>query len=123
MQSARLQPLLLIGPVLWQLASLTISGCLLQKKGQYGRLMLSMSKSQLTLFDDHIQGVFMAETQRLRDLSISIGSLLTGPLNPLTDVSGVRVGHQTLFNNNVSGAEYGIQRGCPQASYGPAFHP
>jgi hypothetical protein len=113
---------LLIGPVRPQLAPLIISGCLLQKKGQYGRLMLYMSKSQLTLFDDHIQGVLMAETQRLRDMSISVGGLLTGPLNPLTDVPGVRVGHQALFNSTISGAEHGIQRGCPQASYGPAFH-
>ena len=39
----------------------------------------------------------MAETLRLRDLGITIGGLPTGPSNTLTDVPGVRVGHQTLI--------------------------
>jgi D-aminopeptidase len=34
---------------------------------------------------------------RLRDLGLTIGDLPTGPLNALTDVSGVRVGHVTLI--------------------------
>jgi D-aminopeptidase len=34
---------------------------------------------------------------RLRDLGIQIGPLPTGPSNTLTDVPGVRVGHQTLI--------------------------
>jgi D-aminopeptidase len=34
---------------------------------------------------------------RARDLSIRIGSLPPGPLNALTDVPGVRVGHTTLI--------------------------
>ncbi|HEY7124752.1 MAG TPA: P1 family peptidase [Ktedonobacterales bacterium] len=34
---------------------------------------------------------------RLRDLGIQIGTLPTGPSNTLTDVPGVRVGHQTLI--------------------------
>lgn len=33
---------------------------------------------------------------RLRDLGITIGSLPTGPLNTITDVPGVLVGHNTL---------------------------
>ena len=33
---------------------------------------------------------------RLRDLNIDIGHYATGPLNAITDVSGVRVGHITL---------------------------
>ncbi len=33
---------------------------------------------------------------RLRDLGISIGRLAPGPLNAITDVEGVRVGHVTL---------------------------
>ncbi len=33
---------------------------------------------------------------RIRDLGIQLGILQTGPLNAITDVSGVRVGHQTL---------------------------
>ena len=34
---------------------------------------------------------------RLRDLGITIGSMPTGPLNAITDVPGVRVGHTTLI--------------------------
>jgi D-aminopeptidase len=34
---------------------------------------------------------------RLRDLGISIGRMDTGPLNAITDVPGVRVGHSTVF--------------------------
>ncbi len=34
---------------------------------------------------------------RLRDLGLSIGSLPTGPLNAITDVEGVGVGHVTLI--------------------------
>jgi D-aminopeptidase len=33
---------------------------------------------------------------RARDLGIALGSLPTGPLNAITDVAGVRVGHVTL---------------------------
>jgi len=35
--------------------------------------------------------------KRLRDLGFSIGHLPPGPLNAITDVSGVRVGHTTLI--------------------------
>ena len=34
---------------------------------------------------------------RLRDLGIAIGSYQAGPLNAITDVAGVRVGHATLI--------------------------
>lgn len=34
--------------------------------------------------------------ERARDLGLAIGTLPTGPSNSLTDVPGVRVGHQTL---------------------------
>ena len=39
-----------------------------------------------------------AQTQRprARDIGISVGSLPTGPLNAITDVAGVRVGHTTI---------------------------
>jgi D-aminopeptidase len=35
-------------------------------------------------------------TPRLRELGLSIGTLPTGPLNAITDVPGVRVGHVTV---------------------------
>jgi D-aminopeptidase len=37
---------------------------------------------------------------RLRDLGIGIGQLQTGPLNAITDVPGVRVGHATLISGD-----------------------
>ncbi len=37
---------------------------------------------------------------RLRDLGISIGEFPTGPLNSITDVSGVKVGHTTLIEGS-----------------------
>jgi len=38
--------------------------------------------------------------QRLRDLGFSIGRIPTGPLNAITDVPGVRVGHSTLIEGD-----------------------
>jgi D-aminopeptidase len=37
---------------------------------------------------------------RARDLGINIGMLQTGPLNAITDVAGVRVGHTTLISGD-----------------------
>lgn len=37
---------------------------------------------------------------RLRDLGVSIGEYPTGPLNGITDVPGVRVGHSTLIEGS-----------------------
>ncbi len=36
--------------------------------------------------------------KRLRDVGISIGKLPPGPLNAITDVAGVKVGHKTLID-------------------------
>jgi D-aminopeptidase len=45
---------------------------------------------------DQEGGQPMSERVRLRDLGVAIGMLPPGPSNSLTDVPGVRVGHQTL---------------------------
>jgi len=37
---------------------------------------------------------------RIRDLGISPGVLAPGPLNAITDVDGVRVGHRTLVDGD-----------------------
>ncbi|MGV0800975.1 S58 family peptidase, partial [Mycolicibacterium elephantis] len=37
---------------------------------------------------------------RARDHDIVIGDLPTGPLNAITDVAGVRVGHTTLVSGS-----------------------
>jgi D-aminopeptidase len=40
---------------------------------------------------------------RARDLGIKIGSLPPGPLNAITDIAGVRVGHCTVWEGDISG--------------------
>jgi D-aminopeptidase len=45
---------------------------------------------------------------RLRDLGITIGSLPVGPLNAITDVPGVRVGHLTLIEDQRNVVRTGI---------------
>lgn len=39
--------------------------------------------------------------KRLRDYGIQIGTLPTGPLNKITDVKGVKVGHSTIANGDI----------------------
>ena len=39
----------------------------------------------------------MSDRGRLRDLGISIGRLNPGPNNAITDVDGVRVGHEHTY--------------------------
>ncbi len=41
-----------------------------------------------------------AQRPRVRDLGIAIGVLPPGPLNAITDVAGVRVGHRTLVEGD-----------------------
>ncbi|HET7036833.1 MAG TPA: P1 family peptidase [Thermomicrobiaceae bacterium] len=41
---------------------------------------------------------------RLRDLGITIGTMPTGPLNAITDVPGVRVGHATVIQGEGANA-------------------
>jgi D-aminopeptidase len=45
---------------------------------------------------------------RLRDLGISVGQLPPGPLNAITDVAGVRVGHATIIHDTPSIARTGV---------------
>ncbi len=45
---------------------------------------------------------------RLRDLGITIGTLPTGPLNAITDVPGVWVGHTTLIYDEPRVARTGV---------------
>lgn len=41
-----------------------------------------------------------AQESNIRDLGIEIGVLNTGPLNAITDVQGVKVGHETLIEGS-----------------------
>ncbi len=50
----------------------------------------------------------MMVRQRLRDLGFVIGSLPTGPLNAITDVAGVAVGHRTLISDQPRVARTGV---------------
>jgi D-aminopeptidase len=45
---------------------------------------------------------------RLRDLGITVGQLPPGPLNAITDVAGVRVGHATVIHDVPSVARSGV---------------
>lgn len=45
---------------------------------------------------------------RLRDLGIAVGALPPGPLNAITDVAGVRVGHATVIRDAPSVARTGV---------------
>lgn len=47
--------------------------------------------------------------KRLRDLGIQIGKLPTGPLNAITDVAGVKVGHSTIVRGT---GKPGTRRGA-----------
>jgi D-aminopeptidase len=52
---------------------------------------------------------------RLRELGISVGQLPTGPLNAITDVAGVRVGHATLIRDTPTVARTGVTAIWPHA--------
>lgn len=43
----------------------------------------------------------MTSPRRARDLGLAFGKLPAGPLNAITDVTGVRVGHETLISGDV----------------------
>ncbi len=45
---------------------------------------------------------------RLRDLGLRTGLLPPGPLNAITDVPGVRVGHATVVHDSPSVARTGV---------------
>lgn len=53
---------------------------------------------------------------RLRDLGITIGELPTGPLNAITDVPGVTVGHVTLVYDEPRVARTGVTVVLPRGS-------
>ena len=53
----------------------------------------------LLLVSPAMQADAAPDRPRARDLGIEIGILPTGPLNAITDVAGVRVGHVTLIED------------------------
>jgi len=52
------------------------------------------------LFLFTIQTAHSQERQRARDLGIKTGILMPGPLNAITDVEGVQVGHRTIIEGD-----------------------
>jgi D-aminopeptidase len=52
------------------------------------------------LFLFTIQTAQSQERQRARDLGIKTGILMPGPLNAITDVEGVKVGHRTIIEGD-----------------------
>ncbi len=53
-------------------------------------------------------------SKRLRELGITIGHFPTGPLNAITDVNGVAVGHATLIHDQPRVARTGITMILPR---------
>lgn len=53
---------------------------------------------------------------RLRDLGIAIGELPTGPLNAITDVAGVTVGHATIIYDEPRVARTGVTVVLPRGA-------
>jgi D-aminopeptidase len=51
-----------------------------------------------------------SKRRRLRDLGITIGDFQTGPLNAITDVEGVAVGHKTLIEGAPEDVATGVVR-------------
>ncbi len=56
--------------------------------------------------------------QRLRELGIRIGRLPTGPLNAITDVAGVEVGHFTLLADEPTVVRSGVTAMLPAGKSG-----
>ena len=52
---------------------------------------------------------------RLRELGIAIGRMPTGPLNTITDVPGILVGHETLLTDEPYVARTGVTMIVPRA--------
>ena len=55
-----------------------------------------MKANDLLLFFLFIAPLHGQTRPRARDIGITVGSIPTGPLNAITDVAGVRVGHTTI---------------------------
>jgi D-aminopeptidase len=56
-----------------------------------------------------------SERKRLRELGVTIGRLPTGPLNAITDVSGVWVGQTTVIRDQLHVARTGVTVILPRA--------
>ena len=59
-----------------------------------------MKANGLLLFFLFIAPLHGQTRPRARDLGITVGSIPTGPLNAITDVAGVRVGHTTIAHGD-----------------------
>ena len=55
-----------------------------------------------------------AQRPRARDLGLAPGVFEPGPLNAITDVAGVAVGHTTLHDGD--GTRTGVTASCPTAA-------
>ncbi|MFP3360900.1 P1 family peptidase, partial [Planococcus sp. SIMBA_143] len=51
----------------------------------------------------------MQPQKRILDYGVKIGKLETGPLNSITDIEGVTVGHVTLSNGDMQTGVTSIQ--------------
>jgi len=60
--------------------------------------VVELGEDDLNLFEKYLEEG--KKRSRIRDLGISIGEYPTGPLNSITDVKGVKVGHSTLIEGS-----------------------
>ncbi|HLZ34447.1 MAG TPA: P1 family peptidase [Nitrospira sp.] len=68
----------------------------------FARLLIITLSSGLSLCISAHAGEPDASRTRARDLGLTIGSYPPGPLNAITDVAGVKVGHTTLISGEGS---------------------
>ena len=67
---------------------------------QHKRTIPANALAHTRVAADHIAHGSTAGRPRARDLGIAPGALTPGPLNAITDVAGVRVGHVTLIEGD-----------------------
>lgn len=70
------------------------------QKREYEIKQMTRNK-KLQLINEKRGGRFMKNQKRIRDYSITIGSLKPGIKNSITDVPGVKVGHVTLDDGDI----------------------
>lgn len=64
------------------------------------RVEIAVAIALVVCWSSHGQAVQREARPRIRDVGLTVGILPTGPLNAITDVGGVKVGHTTLIQGD-----------------------
>ena len=67
---------------------------------RFGLMILAPLLGAAFVPSAHSQNTLATDRPRARDIGIEIGVLPPGPLNAITDVAGVRVGHRTIIEGD-----------------------